>query len=173
MKPSSALTLVIAAACGACASTPKAQWSGAPAAFERLKQLDGAWVTLSGSAHMPQSMEVHYQVTGAGSALVETIGPGTPHEMVSVYHLANGGLVMTHYCAVGNQPYMVARPGDNADELVFECVGGSGVERDKGAYMARARFAFRDASRVDATWSAMRDGKLDHETRFELVRSWK
>jgi len=173
MKPSSALMFVIAATCGACASTPKAQWSGAQAAFERLKQLDGAWTTLRGSTHMPESMEVHYQVTGAGSALVETIGPGTPHEMVSVYHLADGGLVMTHYCAVGNQPYMVARAGDNADELVFECVGGAGVSRDQGVYMSRARFAFRDASRVDATWSAVRDGKPDHETCFELVRSWK
>jgi hypothetical protein len=173
MKLSSALPFVFAAACGACASTPKAQWSGAAAAFERLKQLDGAWVTLNGSAHSPESTDVHYQVTGAGSALVETIGPGTAHEMVSVYHLADGGLVMTHYCALGNQPYMVGRPGENADELLFECVGGAGVERGKGVYMARARFAFRDASRVDATWSAMRDGKLDHETRFELVRSWK
>ena len=35
------------------------------------------------------------QVTSGGSALVEKLSPGTPHEMVSVYHDKDGELAMT------------------------------------------------------------------------------
>jgi hypothetical protein len=44
-------------------------------------------------------VRVEYRVTGAGSAVVETLFPGTPHEMVTVYHARKGVLCMTHYCA--------------------------------------------------------------------------
>mgnify|MGYP003352508404 CR=1 FL=1 len=35
-------------------------------------------------------------VTAAGSAVVETIAPGTPHEMVTVYHLDGDKLADTY-----------------------------------------------------------------------------
>ena len=35
---------------------------------------------------------------------VEKLMPGTPHEMISTYNDENGGLVMTHYCMLHNQP---------------------------------------------------------------------
>jgi len=43
--------------------------------------LSGDW-TLNGG---DSSVGVSYHVTAAGSAVVETLFPGTPHEMVSVY----------------------------------------------------------------------------------------
>ena len=47
-----------------------------------------------------------YRVASGGSVVQETLFPGSPHEMISMYHLAGGQLVMTHYCAMGNQPRM-------------------------------------------------------------------
>lgn len=167
------LCVAFAAVVSSCAAAPRAPTTEATAQLERLKRLDGAWVTINGSPEMPAGAEVRYRVTGGGSAVVETLFPATPHEMVSVYHLADGQLVMTHYCAVGNQPYMVARPSADASRLVFECVGGANVDRKRGLFMGRAEFEFVDDARINATWSAVKDGKPDHQARFELVRSWK
>ena len=50
-----------------------------------------------------------YAVTAAGSAVVETVFPGTEHEMVTVYHADGSDLVLTHYCMEGNQPRMRAK----------------------------------------------------------------
>ena len=47
------------------------------------------------------------RTTGGGSAVTETLFPGTAHEMMSVYHMDGDDLVLTHYCAGGNQPRMM------------------------------------------------------------------
>lgn len=173
MKLLHAALLLVTAAVSSCASTPRAAGPEAAAQLERLKRLEGAWVALNGGEGMTAGAQVQYRVTGGGTTVVETLFPATPHEMVSVYHLADGQLVMTHYCAVGNQPFMVARPAPDANRLVFECVGGANVNRKRGLYMGRAEFEFVDAARINTTWSAVKDGKPDHQARFELVRSWK
>lgn len=173
MKFTTTALLALAAVVSSCAATPRAASADAAAQLERLKRLDGAWVTINGSEALPTGAEVRYRVTGGGTAVVETLFPSTPHEMVSVYHLDDGQLVMTHYCSTGNQPFMVARNAPDASRLVFECVGGANVDRKRGLYMSRAEFEFIDDARLNATWSAVKDGKPDHQARFELVRSWK
>ena len=67
--------------------------------LERVKQLAGRWEGISqeeGKEAEPAVVE--YKVTSGGSAVVETLFPGTPHEMVSVYHDEHGKVAMTHYC---------------------------------------------------------------------------
>ena len=77
------------------------------AEFERVKQLAGSW---EGTHQMGEEEETpakaEYKVTSNGSAVVETLFPGTPHEMVTVYFDKNGKLSMTHYCSLANQPQM-------------------------------------------------------------------
>lgn len=167
------VTLSLACALAGCASTARLPAASAEAHFERLKQLAGDWVAVNGSEMAAAGARVSYRVSGGGSTVIETLFPGSPQEMVSVYHTAKGQLVMTHYCASGNQPHMVARAQPDDSRLVFECVGGTNVDFSKGVYMQRAEFEFVDAARVNATWSAVKDGKPDHSARFELVRSWR
>lgn len=167
------LASILAAALAACASTPSGSPERAAAQFERLKSLAGEWVVVNDSGDVPAGTEVRYRVTGGGSALVETIMPGTEHEMVSVYHTEKGRLVMTHYCAAGNQPRMAARNGAGDERIVFEFTGGANVDEQRGLYMSRAEFDFVSPARVDASWTAVVDGKVDHVARFKLVRSWK
>ena len=57
------------------------------------------------------------KVTAGGSAVHETLFPGSAHEMVSVYHLDGADLVMTHFCALGNQPRMKADPKSPANQI--------------------------------------------------------
>src|SRR5262245_10645743 len=59
------------------------------AAFTRLKALAGEW---NCAAHEPghggdKPLKINYRVTANGSAVMETLFPGTDHEMVTMYHL--------------------------------------------------------------------------------------
>src|SRR5690242_19241600 len=87
----------------------------ASAEFNQLKQLQGKW---TGSKTNPQPNEkaetvsTAFRVTSAGSAVEETLGAGTPHEMVDMYVDEGGKLSMTHYCAMGNQPHLVLKKSD-------------------------------------------------------------
>ena len=75
-----------------------------------LAQLDGKWCKVDAEkTYGPRMAE--YRVTASGTAVVETLFPGSDHEMVSVYtkDKKSGDLLMTHYCGLGNQPRSAAR----------------------------------------------------------------
>ena len=92
-------------------------------AFEALKALEGDW---EGSrADGDSSVAVSYRVTAAGSALIKTYAPGAEHEMVTVFFMDGDDLVLTHYCALGNQPQMKFEASDRPGEIRFAFAGGS------------------------------------------------
>src|SRR5258706_428438 len=76
-------------------------------AFEQFKQLAGEWVGKRAGKD-GHALTVQYKVTAGGSAVVETIMPGTDHEMVSVIPPDGDNLLLPHYCMLGNQPHMKA-----------------------------------------------------------------
>src|SRR5579862_770130 len=75
-------------------------------AFEKMKSLVGTWEQPSGG----HTFRTVYRLTGADSALMETLGPNTPEEMVSMYHMDDDRLLLTHYCAAHNQPTLKLVP---------------------------------------------------------------
>src|SRR5687768_12947493 len=85
------------------------------AAFEKIKALAGTWVEADKDGKPTDKVVSVVKVTAGGSAVQETIFPGTQMEMVSVYHLDGADLVMTHYCMLGNQPRMKADPKSPAN----------------------------------------------------------
>ena len=76
------------------------------AAFEKLKSLAGEWTGQTGQEGKVQEVSAVYKTTSNGSVVMETLFPGSPHEMVTVYYLDGEHLVLVHYCAAGNQPRM-------------------------------------------------------------------
>jgi len=75
--------------------------------LDRFKALAGDWVAAEdGEMFHKGDLVARYGVTAAGSAVVETVFPGSPHEMVTVYHADGTDLVLTHYCMEGNAPRM-------------------------------------------------------------------
>lgn len=146
------------------------QGSTQPTALDRMKQLEGEWTGegTHGTEKMP--VTVTYHVTAAGSAVMETLFPGTPHEMVTMYTLDGGKLVLTHYCAMGNQPRMKLRAGGSPDELVFEFAGGPGIDPGKDAHMHDALLRFTDAGHLHAEWTSWMKGKPGEKATFDLTR---
>ena len=105
-------SLMAVAVVGGTLGGEKAAKSPAAVQLERLKALAGTWVAADKDGKPTDQVVSVIKVTAAGSAVQETLFPGQPHEMVSIYHLDKGDLVMTHYCALGNQPRMKAElPG--------------------------------------------------------------
>src|SRR5690242_17926790 len=66
--------------------------------FETLKKLVGEW-QVETADKSEKNGTIKYRMTSGNSALLETMFPGTPEEMVDVYTRDKGQLVMTHYCA--------------------------------------------------------------------------
>ena len=136
------------------------------ARFDKMKALAGDWTTSGGDGSVSHS----YRVTAAGTAVVETMLPGTPHEMVTVYSIDKGDVVLTHYCAEGNQPHMKAARGGGADAIDFKFDGGGNINSAKDGHMHEASFAFVDADHIKTTWQYYKDGKPGEKAEFDLVR---
>jgi len=102
-----------------------------------------------------------YRPTAAGSAVEEVMFPGTPHEMVNLYHMDGNDLVVTHYCAAGNQPRMVSTgPETGADgsrvyRFRFDSVANLRPEHDH--YMGNLTLAIKGDA-LTQTWVSL-DGK--------------
>ena len=141
------------------------------AEFERVKSLVGTW---QGTTSMGQQGEmpatVTYHLTSAGSAVVETLFPGTPHEMVSVYHDRGGKLSLTHYCAMGNVPELgLSASTPTQLQLVFS--GGDGIEPANDHYMHSLTIDQLDADHLAQTWTSQDHGQPTESTVLTLTRS--
>jgi len=142
----------------------------APSALDPLKKLDGEWVGKAGAGDQKMDATVVYHVTAAGSAVMETQFPGGDHEMVTLYTVEGGQLVLTHYCAAGNQPRMKARKGTAANELIFDYAGGPGINVKTDMHMHAAKITFVDDDHIRCEWTSYEKGKAGHVMSFELER---
>jgi uncharacterized protein (TIGR02246 family) len=142
-------------------------------ALERLKSLAGDW---AGTATWDQGgkkgsveFKLSYKVTSGGKTVVETMFPGTPGEMVTVYYVDDGDLALVHYCTAGNQPRMMLKPAANPDDLAFRCVGGANM-KERDSHMHSARIRILDADHIAGEWSSVKDGKVQWVAETTLER---
>ena len=136
------------------------------ARFDKLKALAGDWTKIDGDG----AVDASYRVTAGGTAVIETLFPGTPEEMVTVFTVDKGDLVLTHYCAEGNQPHMKALKGGDANAIEFKFDGGGNIHSPKDGHMHEASFAFKNADHLSSTWQFYKDGKPGEKAQFNLVR---
>ena len=135
-------------------------------AFEQLKKLEGAWESTD-----KDGTKVTYKVASNGSALLETMLHPKASEMLTVYHLDGGELVLTHYCSLGNQPHMQAQKDAKAGTLRFACVGGANVKCDADMHMHGVVLTFVDADHLKQEWTMVEGGKEKMVVPISLVRA--
>jgi hypothetical protein len=103
--------------------------------------------------------------------VMETLFRGTPHEMVTMYHLDGDKLLLTHYCAAGNQPRMVLNVQQSTPELlVFEFAGGTNLDPTKDMHMHAGRIRILGADRLENEWDSYQAGKKTGAAKFTLQR---
>ncbi len=138
--------------------------------LEALKQLAGDWVALGKDGKPTDKVVSSIRVTSGGHTVQETLFPGTPHEMVTMYHLDGADLVLTHYCMLGNQPHMKAEPGGDVHTIVFKFTGGTNMKSSDEQHMDQATLTLDGKDHFQAEWVGCKDGKSCHQVRFDLVR---
>ncbi len=143
----------------------------AAAAFERLKGLVGVWEVTQPSGH---KATVRYELTASGSALFEHYADGSMgkgNEMITMYHLDSGRLLLTHYCMAGNQPRMLLKRFDPATgELDFDFLDATGLKDENAGHMRRAQFRLSDKDRYTSRWEFVENGKTTFDEKQELTR---
>jgi hypothetical protein len=164
-----ALVLASLVMVGAFTNAESQSTSAAQQAFDRLKALEGAWVDVDGIFGTKGAVAVTYKVTSGGHSVIETFPAGTPHEMVTVYHLEGNDLVLTHYCTSNTQPRMKS-VGLQGNSVTFTFVGGTNIDPASTSHMHSAKIEFVSANEIRGTWDNWEHGKLDHSATFRVVR---
>lgn len=167
------LLIPIALGLASCQSTPgqpRAVTAATPAQkaalIDRVKTLAGTWDC--DDVHGEKGTCV-YQVSSNGSAVREVMFPGTDHEMTNMYTMDGPDLLVTHYCAMGNQPHMKASAGD-PNRIEFKCCGVSNLASPSQGYMGSLTITFVDADHMRQEWRSIQNGKAGEPTVMDFVR---
>jgi hypothetical protein len=137
--------------------------------FDRLKQLVGIWEGTADMGKGKESVRVEYRLTSGNSVVVETLFPGTPEEMVSVYHDRKGKLAMTHYCSLQNQPHMTLKKSD-ARTLDFVLAKDNDFNPAQETHMHAVSIAFEDNDHIVQRWTTFEKGKAAGVVTLRLTR---
>jgi hypothetical protein len=140
--------------------------------LEKMKKLAGTWVTADKDGKPTDEVVSVIKLTAGGSVIHETLFPGQPHEMVSIYTVDGSDLAMTHYCMLGNQPRMKAKTKSLGNKLNFEFVGGTNLDPQKDKHMHSAILTIVDDDHIEVDGTGWEGGKpaKDMCNGMKLVR---
>jgi len=141
--------------------------------FELIKSLAGNWTGTGDGVGESRTVEIRYRVTAAGSAVEETMFPGTEHEMITMYNLDGPRLMLTHYCSAGNQPQMVATNWEvdtTPQTIHFAFAHATNLVSQKTGHMHDMEMRIDGPDKLVETWTYFQDGALSHQAKFELTR---
>lgn len=142
--------------------------SPAAAAFGRLKGLAGTWEM---EQEGKKQVAAVFKVTAAGSVVHETMFPGSEHEMINMYHLDGETLVLTHYCAAGNQPRMqCAEFAKEGSVFVFQPRDVTNLKAPGDGYMGSMTLTLVDANSIRQAWRQVKSGQSGEGPTFTLTR---
>jgi hypothetical protein len=101
-----------------------------PRAWELLsRSLPGTW--LREAVPGRPAFHVSYRLISNGSALVEVWGVSSARETETVFHADHAEVLLTHYCAQGNQPRLRAVGlSDDSVEFRFKDVTNKAPDQD-------------------------------------------
>ena len=143
------------------AAQPKKVADGAKA-FERMKSLVGRWEATMADGKKAVST---YELVSNDSALlerfyVEGTGEQDRENMVTMYHLDGGNLMLTHYCAAKNQPRMrAASYSPETGTLKFAFLDATNLSSPNDGHMHHAEFKFVDDNHFTSEWTFRKDQK--------------
>lgn len=136
----------------------------AKASFESLKALAGQWETKDPSGKM---QTFTWKVVSGGSVLMESM---QEESMVTMYHVDNNRLMLTHYCAAQNQPRMQAQVSDDGKTFTFDFIDATNLANPADGHMRKLILTIQDKDHFTEQWFFVQKGKdLDHGM-FQLTR---
>jgi hypothetical protein len=138
--------------------------------FAKIKALAGTWKGETLKGEKKEEVTVNYKISSGGNIVVETIDPGSAHEMTSVYQDGpNGKLRMTHYCMLPNTPVMSLK-SSSANSISLELDKKSEIG-PKDQHMHALTLTFDGPDKLTQNWSCYTDGKVTEPCVFSLSRA--
>ncbi len=141
--------------------------------MEKLAALEGDWMLLDEDGRETDVVGSSFRLTAGGSALVETMFPNDSdgHEMVNMYHADGDRVLMTHYCAAGNQPRLVVEATEDGNRLELRFESITNLASAEATYMSEAVYVFDGDDRLTTRWRSTVNGELTEDTTtIELKR---
>ncbi len=124
--------------------------------FKKIKSLAGDW---QGTRAMDgKTVNATYELVSNGSTVMETLMPADEPNMVTMYHLNGDQIMMTHYCAVNNQPRMESVSSDDG-MVKFELKDITNLAKEEDGHMVGMSIAFKDDDHITHTWTFKQEGK--------------
>jgi len=112
---------------------------------------------------------MEFKVSSAGSNVVETMFPGTAHEMTNVYIMDGDNLLVTHYSAGGNAPLMKLAKNENG-KVALEFLDATNLPDRKMPYMGGLESTVSGDDKIMEKWTHFKDGAAAGEVEFALER---
>jgi len=133
-------------------------------AFTALKSMPGTWEGTSTEG----PVKVTFKVIGGGSAVMsEILGK---EDMISMFHLdGSDRLLLTHYCAMGNQPRMQASVSPDGKTFTFSYIDATNLASPEDGHMQRMILTVVDDNHHTEEWVFAGHGK-EHKVVFDLHR---
>ena len=140
--------------------------AGSQQSFDAMKSLNGIW---EGQGKDGKPLQVSFKVTAGGSALMSEIH-GMDEDMITMFHPDGDRLLMTHYCAAGNQPRMQGTASPDGKTITFNFIDGTNITAQQPGHMEKLVVTMLDPSHHTEQWSFKgADGKEMTEA-FDLHR---
>jgi hypothetical protein len=167
--------------CNAGATAGRAKVAGAAspatvAMMDRIKGLAGEWESENPEKPGEWRVASVFAVSSGGNIVREIMMPGSSYEMTNTYHLDGDSIVVTHYCAIGNQPRMraVANDGHNhpANQMHFQFDSVTNFAGGDQTYMGDLTLNFEGSDNLTTVWRSYQHGKMaeDSHATFHLRR---
>lgn len=144
--------------------------SALPLPFELVKKLVGTWQGSKQALDGQETITVEYALTSRGTAVIERMFPGTPKEMVSIYAQDGHEMVMTHYCALGNQPRMRTSSPVSGNSITLSYIGGTGMRSSHDKHMHELTLIFIDDRHINHEWAVFENGREQVTHTFDFAR---
>lgn len=142
------------------------------ASFDQVAGLAGDWRLTDDNGVIIEGANAatsRFEVTSGGKVVREIMFVGNAHEMTNLYHLDGEELVVTHYCAVGNQPRMRAAsvtPG----RIAFKLDSITNFTSKDQICMGSLVLEMPNADTVRQVWISTQNGKTLEPTVITLRR---
>jgi hypothetical protein len=138
--------------------------------FELLKSLKGDW---TGTADGKSGARVTYEVGPGGETVIERVFPEDDQELVTVYRVENGKLMLTKKRAFASPRPMLAEVGPASVEVpirvTFECPAEANTESE--LHVHRMHLFLEEEDHLFLDWTYHKGGTELFEARFDFRRA--
>lgn len=158
--------------------------------YATLTILDGDWVLSpvdvqeGGSTKKGPAAEIigtdntaiSFKVVGKGSAVQESLLPGTVKEMVSMYHCDDFNNCLQvqakHYCAKQNQPELILDAAKSSDSvIIMACDMNTTLCNSAAGHVHGIKHELsQDNEHLKVTYTIYKDGKYENDSIYHFDR---